>query len=440
MPETINFLKGHPTHSLLPTAQIAETYKKVLLDSDYLDYETDPLNQHPLSYGTDPGNYDVRQSIGKWNDRNFNRLDKPSDPDAINLTGGASYGFINILNSTTEVGEVTQRAFIVSPCYYLINGAFIDAGFEGKITAVEETPDANAEYEVDIDFLEAELIKYSEGLPAVTEETNIVSDPCGRGESKLYRFVLYIVPTFSNPGGLTYSLKTRSKLIELARKYDVLIISDDVYELLDYHNAAPIPRIVYLDRDTASSSTNKFGNSVSNATFSKLAAPGLRSGWQETTTPFLAKQLARSGPNKSGGTPGQLASLVVASFIDSGEIDTIIAKFKSVYKSRAQKLREVITKYFPASTKLYGGDGGYFFWLTFQNDTPEFDHRKINKILLDEHNIIVASGDSFEVNGDRKGWGKNSVRLSISLLSEEQIEKGIQVWAEVLKKEYPSIY
>lgn len=432
----INFLKGHPTHSLLPAAQIAKAYEKVLLKNDYKPYETDPLNQHPLSYGTDPGNHDVRKSIAGWNDRIFHNS-AATDPDCLNLTGGASYGFINILNSFTNSASYTKRAFIVTPCYYLINGAFIDTGFEGKITAIGETHDSG-EYDVDIAHLEEELIKYSAGLDEVTPETNVFPDACGRGVDKFYRFVIYIVPTFSNPGGLTYSIKTRQKLIELARKYDMLIVSDDVYELLDYKtDDAPIARIVNLDRDT---STSKYGNTISNATFSKLIAPGLRAGWQESTTPLLVQQLARSGANKSGGTPGQLSTQVVKELIDSGEIDEIIKSFKETYKARAKVVKESIAKYLPSSTKLYGGDGGYFFWVTLKLDDKFTDHRKIVKILKDEYEILLAPGESFEVNGDPKGWGKNSVRLSLSLLNESQIDEGIKKWGEVLNTQYPHLY
>lgn len=435
----INFLKGHPSHSLLPRTQIAKAYEKVLLRNDYTPYETDPFNQHPLSYGTDPGNLDVRNTIARWNDTSFDRRTTPLDPDCLNLTGGASYGFINILNLATDVASgYTKRAFIVSPCYYLINGAFVDAGFEGKITAIEEMPQ-NDGYDVDLDALEHELKQYSTGLDPLDSQTGIFEDSCGRGLSKIYRFVIYIVPTFSNPGGLTYSVKTRTRLLELAREYDMLVVSDDVYELLDYREdtATPVPRVVYLDRD--SKAVTQFGNSVSNGTFSKLIAPGLRCGWQETATPMLAQQLSRTGANKSGGTPGQLATFVVRELIESDELDAIIANFKKHYKARARKLIEC-KKYLPPQTQLYGGDGGYFFWVNLPDSDPAFDHRKIVKVLKEKYKITLAPGESFEVHGDPKGWGRHSVRLSISLLSEQQIEDGIKRWAEVLREHHPELF
>ena len=96
----INFFKGHPTRELLPAKVIAESYKRVLLDSNYLSYDTDPLNQHPLQYGTDPGNLEIRKTVAQWVDRKFGI--QGSDPDCINLTAGASYGVGNILASVTS--------------------------------------------------------------------------------------------------------------------------------------------------------------------------------------------------------------------------------------------------------------------------------------------------------------------------------------------------
>ena len=430
----INFFKGHPTNSLLPSKEIANSYKNVLLEYDYTKYDNDPLNRHALTYGADAGNLDTRKAINNWNDKYFGR--NGSDPDCINLTGGASYGFANILASMTDTKDITRRGFIVSPTYYLITPSFIDAGFEDKLTAVVETP--GQEYEIDLKFLEEQLEFYDRGLPPVgNKEINIISDPSGRPDRKLYRYVIYIVPTYSNPGGLVYSAKTRTKLIELARKHDMLIVSDDVYELLNYTDAdTPIPRFCYLGRDSLPEDF-KFGNTISNATVSKLLAPGLRFGWQETPTPKLVQQLAITGANLSGGTPGQLASIVVQDLITSGQADIIIADLIKVYKSRAQTMIRSIKKYLPECTNVYGGEGGYFLWVTINAD---IDHTKIVDMLKEEHNIILASGNNFEVCGDEKGWGKNSVRLSVSFLNEHEIEEGIRKWGDVLRREHIEIF
>lgn len=425
----INFFKGHPSSELLPAKQIAGAYQRALL-ADYASYDNDPENRHPLTYGNDSGNLNIRRTICVWNDRLFHRS-KETDVECVNLTAGASYGFANILSSVTDTSSFTKRAFIVSPTYFLINPSFIDAGFENKLTAVLETPEE--EYEIDLKYLQEQLEFYDGDLgPVGDKEINIFPDTAGRADRKIYRYVMYLVPTFSNPGGLVYSTKTRTKLIELARKHDMLIISDDVYEVLDFNGSYKnIPRFCCLDRDTLPKNF-KFGNTISNATVSKFMAPGLRFGWQETVTPSLVRQLAVTGANQSGGSPGHLASFAVNDLITTGEADKLIASLNIVYKSRSDKLKYSIKKYLPSSTKVYGGDGGYFVWVRIETN---IDHTKIVKILAEEYNVILASGDNFEVCGDVKGWGKNCVRLAISYLTEEHIEEGIKKWGEVLRRE-----
>ncbi|CAN3377287.1 hypothetical protein DIURU_003462 [Diutina rugosa] len=413
----INFFKGHPSSRLLPAKAISSAYSSVLSTS-YDDYEGNPDNRNPLTYGTDEGNLDVRKTIGEWVGKYY---DRRIDPDTICLTGGASYGFANILNACTHV-DYTKHAFVVSPTYYLINGALLDAGFEGRISAVKETP--QSEYDIDLVALEKQLIKHS--LSANTG--TIIEDP-SRGKWKYYSFVMYMVPTFSNPGGLTYSVKTRKKLLEIARAYDMLVVCDDVYDLLDYReNPEVIPKVVHLDIDSRNPE-NQYGNCISNNTFSKILAPGIRFGWQECPSAKLAWQVANTGANKSGGTPGQLASTVVAKLIESGEQNEIIAQFIDIYRNRVLRTKQSIKKYLPEGTKVWGGDGGYFLWVEVAEVQ---DHSKVVD-SLEKKGVILAAGLNFEVVGDALGWGKHYVRLSVSYLEEQDIEEGIKQWGKEIE-------
>ena len=135
----------------------------------------------------------------------------------------------------SHVPKITQRVFVVTPTYFLINSCFVDVGLDDRLTAIEETH--NGKYSIDLVYLEQQLQKYSQDLEPVHDDINVFPDPV-RGTRKYYRFVMYLVPTFSNPGGLNYTLETRQKLVEIARKYDLLLISDDVYEFLDYTDSS----------------------------------------------------------------------------------------------------------------------------------------------------------------------------------------------------------
>lgn len=412
---SINFFKGYATNDLHPREEINAAYTKVLAETNFNIYDNDKDNQHPLNYGTDPGSLEVRQEISKFLETKFD-VGK-IDPDYLNLTNGASFGIGVALNRATNV-NYTKRVFIVTPCYYLINFAFVDAGFSGKISAINETPESK--YQIDFESLESQL---ETSDTEESSEEKVFSDPLGRGDERWYKYVIYIVPTFSNPGGLTYSEETKMKLLELARKYNMLIICDDVYDLLRYEDDKPSPRLVHLDRQTLPDG-DEYGHVVSNASTSKLISPGLRFGWHETATTKLAFQFSQEGCTKSGGTPSQLASYAVKELVSSGSIDKIIKKYIDNYGDRSRTMRESLKKYLPESTKFYGGEGGYFYWVVLD---AKYDVVGMVDKLAKDHGIILALGTNFEVVEDQRDWSK-CVRLCFSFLTSEQIEFGIRTW------------
>ena len=355
------------------------------------------------------------------------------------MTNGASFGAANILlQSTLPHLGYTRQAFIVSPTYFLINSVFLDAGFAGKLTAVPE----DCEKGIDFDFLERQLVKYDE-LAAESASVNVDSDAnedpdliigdLSRPKRKIYRYVIYLVPTYSNPSGSTMTYDQRIHLINLARKHDMLILCDDVYDLLNYPGSEPTPpRIVTLDRFTlpepTDDSTPIAGNTISNLTFSKLLGPGLRVGWQESSTPLLAAQnLSQGGAVRSGGTPSQLNTMIVGEMLSLNLVDGIIANLVNVYKSRAVCLEQAVAKYLPKGTKVYGGKGGYFLWVV----TPDSLDARLVAANCKRRGVVLANGDNFEVQGDAIGWGITGQRLSISYLSEEEITAGVKIWGQV---------
>jgi DNA-binding transcriptional MocR family regulator len=115
---------------------------------------------------------------------------------------------------------------------------------------------------------------------------------------KLYRHIIYCVPTFSNPSGRIMSLSRREALVHLARKYNALIIADDVYDFVHFPTDASsmdspspqfkhiLPRLVDIDKTLDGGPIDSFGNCMSNGSFSKIVGPGCRVGWAEGTPAF----------------------------------------------------------------------------------------------------------------------------------------------------------
>lgn len=470
-PTTINFFKGHPTNSLLPTEAVLRATQSLLTRVRPEDDCDD--DRHPLTYGSDPGARCVRARLAEWSatafketayaqhhlveNAGFEAAGEPVDPDSINLTNGASYGAMNALLQLTlphrgggapTAHNVTRRAFIVSPTYFLINSVFLDAGFAGKLTAVRQ--DAHTG-DLDFDFLEQQLEHYSqEPQPAANTESEgtVVEDASRPAPRKVFQFVIYLVPTFSNPTGCTLSLAGRLRLLALARKYDMLILCDDVYDLLDFDKEGtardPLPpRIVTLDRWTLppcqQPAAQALGNTISNLTFSKLLGPGLRVGWQETPTPALAQQhLAAGGAVRSGGTPAHFATMVVGELLALGLADRTVAQLCTVYAARAAALRAAAARHLPAGARVYGAAGGYFAWLelplTREYEAAGLTAARVAAECRARAGVVLAPGGEFEVTGQSLGWGRNCFRLSVSYLTEAEIEEGVQRVGRVLSE------
>ena len=186
---------------------------------------------------------------------------------------------------------------MVEPTYFLACPIFEDNGFQGKLKGVPE----DKEEGLDIEFLRrelkaAELIAVKEARVSGTPDAPTFK--IGKTYTRIYKYIIYIVPTFSNPSSKTLSLRMRKELVILARDYDALLISDDVYDFLSWpedpaapHSAVAAipPRLVDIDREMLGYS--EFGNTLSNGSFSKVIGPGVRVGWAECTTSF-AKELA----------------------------------------------------------------------------------------------------------------------------------------------------
>lgn len=439
-PAKINFFKGHPSNRLLPNKEIIDATTQ-LLSPQERPYDNETENRHPLTYGSDEGAIWVRNAICEFNNDEIFHISSSQDnnmiskPEYLNLTSGASYGILNILLQTTlpHTGY-TKQAFIVTPTYFLINDCFIDAGFgDNKLTAIDELPDDNS---IDFKLLLSKL-DYLESQDDRDESEDIkcvINKERSTKIKKIYKYVMYCVPTFANPSGMTFSHSTKLKLIEIARKYDMLIISDDVYDILNYntndsHDDDSKRRLVHLDRQTNNNSKS-FGNTISNSTFSKIIAPGLRFGYQETINNNLVQQLSKGGANVSGGTPAQLNSMIVGTLLTNGDAKRIISRLIDTYSQRASILSLAIKKYLPRRTIFDTMQGGYFTWVTL----PEgYNAMQIQEILKVRHQVIMANGSNFEVVADKRHWGLRSVRLSISFLEETDIEEGIRLWGEVCK-------
>lgn len=272
---------------------------------------------------------------------------------------------------------------------------------------------------------------------------------------KLYRHVIYVVTTSSNPSGKTWSLKRREGLVRLAHKYDALIISDDVYDFLQWPTSGDIPsewppemrvpRVTDVDRamGPAENDPEGFGHTVSNGSFSKIVGPGVRTGWAEASPSFI-KGLSSIGATKSGGAPSHFTAAILSQLVEQGEVEKYIdislrPSLQRRHKLMMDAIHDYITplnssKVQARETSLQGSEvyGGFFVWFDLDLGLPA---KLIAETALVEENIIVGYGNMFEVHGDEESAKFDSqIRLCFAWEPEDVLVEGVKRLGDVLQR------
>jgi DNA-binding transcriptional MocR family regulator len=290
MPPPINLMRGWPASSLLPTDLIKDAAIACLSNPQ--------IANAGLSYGPDPGYEPARVEIAKWLSKAYSRS-TPTLAQNLCITGGASQNLGNLLGVYTDP-VYTRNIWIVAPAYFLAFRIFEDAGFAGRMRAVAEDEEG-----LDLESLERGTLE-SEKQWELKHAAGPGPPRCKGGDmrahAKVYKHVVYCVPTFANPSSATMTLRRRQELVRLARRFDALLVADDVYDFLHWP-AEPskagsettsthriLPRLVDVDREidggTQRDGSDGFGNACSNGSFSKIAGPGVRCGWLEASGKF----------------------------------------------------------------------------------------------------------------------------------------------------------
>lgn len=253
---------------------------------------------------------------------------------------------------------------------------------------------------------------------------NAIQDQLDAGVGKL----VYSVPTFQNPSGVTMSVERRQQLVELAQRHDLILIEDNPYGRLRF-DGEHRPPLIAIDARTSDNHVDS-GNTIYFGSFSKTLAPGLRVGFAVGPAEILAKiTSAKQGDDVHTSTFSQMICYEMA---HSGFIDEHVKKISAVYKQRRDMMLGLMEELFPPGLEWTYPEGGMFTWVTL----PE----SLNTVTLlekaVEKNVAFVPGYAFYP----KGGGENTFRLNFSNAKPDQIEKGMQRLAEVIKEEMTTVH
>jgi DNA-binding transcriptional MocR family regulator len=230
--------------------------------------------------------------------------------------------------------------------------------------------------------------------------------------------ILYTIPTFQNPSGVTLNAERRVALLELARQHGFKIIEDDVYRDLAFAATAPVS-LYALDREDDGETVIRLGS------FSKILAPGLRLGWV-LASPIDIARLAASGLTASGGGANPFVAYVTAVFCQRGYLEPHIAKLVEVYRQRRDVMLATLEATMPDGVNWTQPGGGFFVWLSL----PEPLMAQDVLVKARDHSITFLTGESFFA----EGGGHHHIRLPFSYIASPDMEKGVDTLGRVIRK------
>ena len=235
-----------------------------------------------------------------------------------------------------------------------------------------------------------------------------------RDLGKSIKFI-YIIPDFQNPAGITIPENRRLKIIDIAVKYDLLIVEDSPYRDIRFCGT-PQPMMYKLDRT---------GRVLTLCTFSKIFAPGFRVGWI-IGNPVVLDRIVMAKQTTDLCTP-PFVQRIIARYMEKGLLEKNIKRTIDLYSHRRNHMIHCFKKYLPGNVTWTEPEGGLFLFVTLPSniDTDIILEKAIKK------NVAFVAGSTFFCNES----GHNTMRINFSFSDPEVIEEGVKRLAEVLKEE-----
>ena len=225
--------------------------------------------------------------------------------------------------------------------------------------------------------------------------------------------LLYLVPNFANPSGVTLSEERRERVLEICRERGILIIEDNPYGLLYFGDKPPkalrardSEGVVYL------------------GSFSKILSPGLRVGYV-LAPPAIREKLVLA--NESAIlSPATFAQMLISEYLSVCDWEAQVQSFRDLYRTKRDAALEALEQYLP-DIETTRPDGGFFLWLTL----PEGLNSKEMLPLAVTELVAYTPGTAFF--GD--GRGKENIRVCFSHPSAERVKIGIHRLSNVINRQ-----
>ena len=372
-PGIISFAGGFPDSAMFDVAGIGQAVNQALADEP----------GGALQYGATEGYEPLRTQLAAFMQA---KGAQGVAPDQLIVTTGSQQALDLLGKTLVDPGSkviVEGPTFLATiQCFRLYGGDLVSAPIDGEGVKVDE--------------LEALI------------------------QTHRPKFV-YLIPTFGNPSGAMLSLERRRRVLELAVKYQTLIVEDDPYGDL-YFDAPPPPSLLALSHEVPGSRDWL----VHCGSLSKVLSPGLRVGWMIAPPELLAK--ATMCKQFSDAHTSTFAQATAAQYLAAGRMPETLARVRKVYGARAQAMGNALRAELGDALSFVQPQGGLFVWarLTGAGGKPT-DGAAFAKKAVDQGVAFVPGAPFFCANPDA-----STLRLSFATVGEDKIREGVARLARAL--------
>lgn len=358
-PDVISFGGGYPDPALFPVAELREAYTRALSTH----------STQALQYAASDGFPRLRQQVAE-------RLAADGigvGIDSVLITHGAQQGLDLVAKLLIDAGDVIATE---------------DPTFLGALISFNP-------YE-------------PQYLPIpIDEEGMIVAELDAQLQAGRRVKFVYTVPDFQNPTGVTMSLSRRRQLIELADRFDFMILEDSPYREIRYEGDTIAPL----------KSMDAQGRVILLMSFSKMLAPGVRLGAAVASPRIVAAlTLLKTASDTQSSSINMMA---VSLYLEHNDLDEHIARLRSGYRRKRDIALDLIGRLFPREVSATHPEGGLFTWLTFPAgfDTARFMAER----TIPEIKVAYVPGASFFPLVEQP----NHARVNFSGVTDERLERGL---------------
>lgn len=368
-PNIIAFSAGNPAEQTFPLAKVQQWTQKILSETPIL------AMQYSVSEGYPPLCSRLKEFLAQ-------RYQIGSADDSMMITSGAEQAIDLVTKILCNEGDAV---LCESPSFVGALNTF--RSYNTKLVGVEMEEDG-----INIEKMEEAL----EAHPNIR--------------------LMYLIPNFQNPTGITMSLEKRKAVLELSKKYSVPILEDNPYGDLRF-SGDEIPSIKSMDRT---------GNVIYCGSFSKVLAPGLRVGYLCAPSALFPKLMVAK--QCSDVHTAMLAQLICFEFLTDFDFDAHIAHCQEIYRQKYQTMAQAIEEHFHPKIAVTKPQGGLFLWCTLPkgSDMMGFCREAVAR------GVAVIPGSAFMMDESEE---TTSFRMNYSTVSDEKIREGIRILGQ-LSREY----